>query len=74
MFSWLPEMQLQLANHKPVIQLNVRPCEDSVVLNSFDVMSPEQDMTSLALWERSAAEPLSELALSQPCLMLAESD
>ncbi len=49
MFGWLSELQPQLANHEPVIGFTVSPSEDSGILNSFDVTSPEQNMINLVL-------------------------
>ena len=49
MFGWLPDLQPQLANHEPVILFNVSASEDSGLLNSFVVTSPEQDMINLVL-------------------------
>ena len=49
MFGWLSELQPQLANHEPVILLNVSASEDSGILNSFDVTSLEQNMINLVL-------------------------
>jgi len=48
-FGWLSELQLQLADHEPVIWLNVSASEDSGLLNSFDVTSPEQNMINLVV-------------------------
>ncbi len=63
--SWLCELQTQLATHEPVIGLNVSASEDSGILNSFDVTSPEQNMINLVLGAVSCVGVVPRLQVQQ---------